>query len=132
MEKQVYLKEVEAVYKTLVYAIDQYNEKRMNIHEMQNIVRVCWMAAPKEFSLVDEELAETLGLEEKLVGSVIRVDDYFPGDLYAYKEYVEGLINDIPNWEKDPHGRFSVRGSNSLIPNIIGEPEWNYFAFGRK
>ena len=130
MEKQEYLKEVGVIYDTLVFAINEFNANKISKKDFQNIVRVCWMAAPKEYTLVDEELVETLGLNENHIGKVIAVGYYiWYGDLDTYKDWVEDMIDDIPNWDDS---KFSVRGSNSLIPNIIGEPEWSWFAFGHR
>ena len=132
MEKQEYLKKVGVVYDTLVFAINEFNANKISKKDFQNIVRVCWMAAPKEYQLVDEEMAESLELDEKLVGKVIRTDDYFPecfGDLDAWRQYVDEVIDNIPNLDDS---KFSVRGSNSLIPYIIGQPEWNWFASGHR
>lgn len=130
MEKQEYLKEVGVIYDTLVCAINAYNEHKISKKDFQNIVRVCWMAAPKEYTLIDEELAVTFELDASYIGDVISVVDFLGyGDLETYKDYVDGLIADFPNWDDS---KFSVRGSNSLIPTIIGEPEWHWFAFGHR
>ena len=130
MEKQEYLNKVGNIYKNLVHAIAEYNGGLISIKVFQVWVRDLWNKVPKEYQLVDEELAESLELDESYIGQVINIEDVIgSADMDTYKEWVEQLIDEIPNWKKDS-GKFSVRGSNSLIPNIIGEPEWKRFAFG--
>ena len=131
MEKQEYLNKVQDLFNTLADAIDEYNAGRISIAQMQETARKCWEEKPKDYMLISEDLAEALELGQDLVGEVVSVAEYVDDWTREYgKKLVEEILEDIPSWKDDPHGKFSVRGSNSLIPNILGEPEWSWFSFG--
>lgn len=130
MKANEYLNKVSEIFDTLSESIEKFKSGKLTVSEMQQILRKAWEDKPKEYMLLDEDLCEIFELDECYKGQVVPTADYEgPGCREHQNEIVEDLINDVPDWMIDSLGRLSVRGSNSLIQNIIGSAEWFHFAF---
>ncbi len=132
MKRSEYLSKVSDIYGMLATAISDFKESRISATDLQNIIRKSWTEMPKSNMLVDSDLAETLELDETMIGQVIESAPYRSEDVIALEnEIVDNIITDIADDKSDHYCRISVCGSNSLIQNVIGYAEWMYFAFGR-
>ena len=132
--KESYLNTVSEIFGRLAKAVEDFKADKISAEEFQSVIRKAWQDKPKEYLLVDDEIAEIFGLDESLVGQVLS-SEQFEGPMereFAY-DLVSDIIAAVPDWKQtgDSFGMASVRGSNSLIQNVIGHAEWRHFAFGR-
>lgn len=115
-----YLEIVGSIFDTLSESIKKFNKGCMSTKELLGVVVNACQEKPMELALVNEELAENLGLDDSCVGEVIPIPLYQPN----LHDSLLSLFNSIL---EDPKSRCTITGSNSLIPVVIGEAEWNYF-----
>ena len=114
---------------------NDFNTTTTNDEEEKNFKRKAAFLSNtfQDFSSNREKPPE-LSLDESLVGQVLS-SEQFEGPMereFAY-DLVSDIIAAVPDWKQtgDSFGMASVRGSNSLIQNVIGHAEWRHFAFGR-
>lgn len=132
--KECYLNTVSEIFGRLAKAIEQFKAGEISVREFQVVIRKAWQDKPKDYMLVDSEIAELFELDESLVGQVVLSEEFEGPMERAYAEdMVWDIIAAVPDWKKtgDSYGMASVRGSNSLIQNVIGHAEWMHFAFSR-